>query len=481
MYKDIVGRDKEKKKLDLIMQSGQSEFLAVYGRRRVGKTFLIRTYLKDHIVFDISGSKEGSKERQILNFFNEYTLRKNEEKGMLIPMDWYGQFELLAAYLKSLPKSDKKHVVFLDEMPWMDTPKSEFVSALDFFWNQHISKMNNILLIACGSASSWILKKLIRARGGLYNRVSHRMKLHPFTLNETKEYLLSKNIDLPDYQILELYMTMGGIPFYLKEIQGGKSSIQIIDEMCFADQGLLNQEYSQLYHSLFKNAEFHISIVEALGSSPQGLSRSKLKEKVKISEGMLNKTLEELIECDFISRYLPLQNKKKDTIYKLTDAYSLFYIKFIQSNKGGSGNQWEQLSKESTYRAWSGYAFENICMTHIDQIKKALGISGVFTKHSSWKYAGDETMPGTQIDMIIDRADNIIHLCEAKFTKEPFAITKDYSEKLRLKKSIFKQVTETKKGVFTTLLTTYPAIKNKYYMEEINNEISMEDLFEINI
>jgi AAA+ ATPase superfamily predicted ATPase len=474
----IIGREKEKEKLDKILQSDQAEFLAVYGRRRVGKTFLIRRHLKDNIVFEIAGTKEGAKEQQLLNFFGEYLRRAGRLKETQAPATWHQAFEYLAGYLYDLPRPATKHVVFLDEMPWMDTPRSEFISALEFFWNQHVSKMDNVLLIACGSASSWIRKNLINARGGLYNRITHRIKLTPFTLHETEVFLKSLGVNLPQYQILELYMAMGGIPFYLKEVEKGKSSTQLIDDICFSPQGLLREEYNQLYHSLFRNAEHHIAIIETLAARPQGMTRTEIASNTRISEGPLSKTLEELRECDFISIYQPLFNKKKDAVYKLTDLYSLFYLRFIQPSQGAGTRIWEQLSKENAYSAWSGYAFENICMMHIDQIKSALGISGVYTRHSSWKFRGSDTLPGAQIDMIIDRADQIIHLCEAKFTKENYTLTKETAAQLRLRKTIFKQATQTKKAVFTTLLTTYPALQNKYYLEEIDSEITLEALFE---
>lgn len=474
----IIGRHKEKARLDKIMQSNQAEFLALYGRRRVGKTFLIRQYLKNHIVFDISGSKDGSKAQQISDFFSEYLTRTNAQRETQPPKTWQDAFRYLAKYLSELPEIGSKYVVFIDEMPWMDTPKSEFISALEFFWNQHVSKMDNVLLIACGSASSWIRKNLINARGGLYNRITQRIKLVPFNLYETSLFLQSNGVNLPQYQILELYMAMGGIPFYLKEVEKGKSVPQLIDDICFSPQGLLTEEYEQLYHSLFRNAELHVSIIETLAANPQGMTRTEIANVTKIPESSLSRTVEELTECDFITYFPPFLNKKKEGIYKLTDLYSLFYLKFIQYNKGSGNKIWEQLSKQSTYIAWCGYAFENICMLHTDQIKAALGISGVFTQHSSWKFKGNDILPGAQIDMVIDRADQIIHICEAKFTKENYGISKTYAEQLRLRKSIFTQATQTKKAVFTTLLTTYPALKNKYYLEEIDNEITMDKLFE---
>jgi uncharacterized protein len=473
----IIGREQEKARLDKIMQSNQAEFLALYGRRRVGKTFLIRQYLKKQIVFDISGSKEGSKKKQISDFFDEYLTRTQARRETKMPDSWHEMFRYLAKYLTELPETETKHVVFIDEMPWMDTPKSEFISALEFFWNQHVSKLDNVVLIACGSASSWIRKNLIKARGGLYNRITQRIRLMPFNLHETNLFLQSMGINLPHYHILELYMAMGGIPFYLKEVEKGKSIPQLIDDICFSPQGLLTEEYEQLYHSLFRNAELHVLIIEKLASNPQGMTRTDIANATKISESSLTRTLEELVECDFITHFPPFLNKKKEGVYKLTDLYSLFYLKFIQYNKGSGSKIWEQLSKESTYTAWSGYAFENICRGHIDQIKAALGISGVYTQHSSWKFKGDDVLPGAQIDMVIDRGDQIIHICEAKFTKESFGINNIYAERLQLRKSIFRQATQTKKAVFTTLLTTYPAIKNMHYLGEIDNEISMDKLF----
>lgn len=362
-------------------------------------------------------------------------------------------------------------------MPWADTPKAGFVPALEFFWNQHAANMNNVLLIACGSASSWIKKNLIAARGGLYNRVTQRMQLMPFNLYEAEQFLNSMGVRLPRYQVLEIYMTMGGIPFYLKEAAKGKSAAQIIDNSCFTQQGLLHKEYEQLYYSLFNNANQHIAIIEALAAKPQGITRTAIATKTGLSEGTLQRTLEELVDCDFVSIYQPFANKKKTAIYKLTDLYSLFYLKFIKSNKKGGRGTWQQLSQQSSFTVWSGYAFENICIMHLQQIKKTLGIGGVFTTASSWQFTGNDAFPGAQIDMIIDRADGVINVCEAKFTLESFAITKSYAAQLKMKKSVFKQATQTKKAVFTTLLTTFPALKNQYYQSEVDNEITMYSLF----
>lgn len=296
-------------------------------------------------------------------------------------------------------------------------------------------------------------------------------------LHEARLFLQSLHIDLPLYQVLELYMVMGGIPFYLKEAERGKSATHLIDEICFSEQGLLSDEYEQLYHSLFRNAEFHVAVVECLAAHPQGLTRSMIAEKTNIADSTLTRTLVELVECDFISAFQPLLNKKKETIYKLTDLYSLFYLRFIRDHQGNGLRVWEQLSKEPAYKAWSGYAYENIAMMHLPQIKAALGISGVFTRHNSWKFKGDEVLPGAQIDMLIERADQVIHICEAKFTQESYALNAVGVEQWRHKKMVFREATKTKKAVFTTLITTYPAVKNRYYIEAVESEVTMEQLF----
>ena len=322
-------------------------------------------------------------------------------------------------------------------------------------------------------------KKLLQAHGGLHNRVTHRIQLDPFSLSETEAFCKYKNLQLSRYQILQLYMVFGGVPFYLNELNKGKSATQIIDETCFNKDGLLYSEYLYLYASLFRNPDNHIVVVETLAAHPQGLTRADIVTHSKLSGGgTINRVLEELELSGFISKHRPFQNKKKDTVYKLTDLYSLFYLKFIQPKKPTGAGTWLSMINSGSYKAWSGYAFENICMQHIASIKKALGISGVYTEISAWKFRGNNELPGAQIDLIIDRKDQVINLCEAKFTDSAFVITKAYAEQLRNKRTIFQQVTKSKKASFTTLLTTYPALKNDYYSDEIQSEVTMDALFE---
>lgn len=343
--------------------------------------------------------------------------------------------------------------------------------------NDHIFP-DLVLLIACGSAASWIKKKLLKSKGGLYNRVTRRIKLQPFNLHETELFCRQKNLKFTRYYIIQLYMAMGGIPFYLNELYAGKSVPQLIDEICFAPTGLLYDEYEQLYYSLFKNAANHVAIIEALARHPYGLLRNQLVQQSGLPDGgTFTRALDELLESGFILKYSPFRKKQKDSIYRLIDLYSLFYLRFIKGNTAGQANTWQKLSAESSFAAWSGYAYENICMLHTPQILWKLGLSGTITQVASWHHKGDDEMPGAQIDLLIDRKDGFINLCEAKFSNKEFVITKDYAAQLRRKRLVFEHVTKTKKSAVTTLLTTYPAIQNKYYLEEIHSEVSMEDLF----
>jgi AAA+ ATPase superfamily predicted ATPase len=472
----IIGRVKEKKLLDNLIISNKPEFVTIYGRRRVGKTFLIRQYLKDKLLFDFTGSNEEGNQIQLNNFYREF--KRQCSNNQPIPTNWSEAFSLLTDYLYTV-KSTEKLIVFIDELPWLDRPKSGFLSALTYFWNQHGSQMPQLLLITCGSAASWIIKNLLDAQGGLYNRITQRIELKPFNLAETEAFLTAKNLKFTRYQIAQLYMMMGGIPFYLQGIQPQKSVNQVIDTLCFEEGGMLTNEFKPLYHSLFKNAENHISIIEELAKHPYGLSRLQLLAKTKIPNGgLFTRTIESLVDCGFIKKLQPFGNKNKEAIFRVIDFYSIFYLRFISGNITERSNTWQSIAESQSFKSWCGYAFENLCLNHLSQIHQTLGISGMQTQVSAWRFEGNDELPGAQIDLIIDRKDGIIHLCEAKFTNTEFVLTKDYNKILRQKRAVFQSQTKTKKAVVTSLISTFSAIKNAHYFEEIHSEICLDDLFE---
>ena len=466
---DTIGRDKEKQLLEKLQVEKKSHFVAVYGRRRIGKTFLIRNYFKTFNFYH-TGIANVDTSNQLTEFHK--SLEQYATKSIAKPTTWFEAFDSLKSVIISSRKNKK--VLFIDELPWLDTAKSNFLPALEYFWNSWASQRDDILLIVCGSATSWIVKKIFNNKGGLHNRVTQKINLKPFTLQETEEFLKSKNIILNRYQIIKAYMVFGGIPYYLEALEKGKSIDQNIDDLLFDKDGLLFNEYQNLYDALFKNAENYIEVVKALASKNKGLTREELTKNTQLKTGgTLSNILTDLELSDFIKVYHPFGKQKRDSLYQLTDAYSLFYYNFLNAKKTDKG-YWLQTIDNPKMRAWSGYAFEMVCMQHSEQIKNALGIGGVFTEISSWRSNSKDG--NAQIDLVIDRRDQIVNLFEMKYAQEPFIITSKYNNELMQKMAIFKRETKTKKAVFLSMMTIY-GLKNNENSGLIQNDLSMECLF----
>jgi hypothetical protein len=471
----LIGRIPEIKKLDKLVKSPKSEFLAVYGRRRVGKTFLIRSYFSNQFDFYMTGLAKGNTRQQLTNFTGFLNSSFSEENA--VPENWLQAFQLLIKALERTP-TDKKRVLFFDEMPWIDTKKSDFMMGLEFFWNSWASAKDNILLVVCGSAASWMINNLIHNTGGLYNRVTERLKLEPFTLQETEAYFSAKNIVLDRYQIIQLYMVMGGVPYYLDQVEGGKSAMQNIEELCFKNDGKLRKEFNYIFASLFRNAHKHELILQTLFDKGGALTREELIKYSQFSSGgTISKVLSELEESGFITTFQKFDLPKSNYIYVISDFYTLFYFKFIQKAGRYEPNMWLNNIDNPAFRAWSGLAFEQICFAHVPQIKKALNIGGVSSTTYSWYTKRDGHTKGSQIDLIIDRRDQVINLFEIKYSINKITVTKDYDAVLRHKIQSFRDATETKKSVFLTLLTTHGLTENEYSRSSIQNELTMDNLF----
>jgi len=474
----VIGRIEEKSLLQKIERSGEAELVAIFGRRRVGKTFLIRNGFSKRISFEFSGIHHATLGQQLENFSLALT---NAAGGLPIakPESWLKAFEMLKQLFEPLVTKERA-IVFFDEFPWIDTPRSGFLPAFENFWNSWASQKKNLIVIICGSAASWMIKKVINNRGGLHNRVTKRIRLLPFTIGETAEYLRQRKVKLDKYQLLQIYMAMGGIPQYLKEIELGDSAAQTIDRLCFTKDGLLVDEFSNLYHSLFDSAQSHIDIVRALAKKGKGMTRTELIEACNLtSGGFATQLLSELTESGFISTYIPFGKTSKDALFKLTDEYSLFYLKFIEGSKATGPGTWLRITPGSSWKSWSGNAFEGICMKHISQIKKAIGIADVYTEVSVWRYQPKiKTEKGTQIDLLIDRNDSCINICEMKFSAYPFEISKVYASELESKLSVFQQITKSRKTLFLTLLTTYGVKNNTNYPGLVQKELTMDALFD---
>ena len=445
MSNPIFGRTEEIKILNRLLQSNRPEFLAIYGRRRVGKTFLIHEFFKDKgVYFCVTGSANSNKKLQLRKFYRELQNMFPSLSSTKEPKDWdEALYTLKEAVTKISPS--KKIIIFFDELPWLASNRSGFLPALEYAWNQYFSHMNNVILIVCGSAAAWIISKIINNKQGLYGRLSEIIKLHAFTLDETEKFLTAQKVKLSHKQIVELYMSLGGIAKYLTYIHPGDSTAQIINRLCFTPQGQLVGEFNNLYQSLFDNPQKHIQIVKGLAEKKSGVFQKDLIEKLQIpSGGHVSSILEELEESGFIAANPEFMKKSKDKKLWLIDEYSYFYLTWMEKNKGSIilGNDkdyWLKMQNDPRWKSWSGYAFESICFKHIAQIKKTLGISAVLTNESQWSYRPkDKSEKGAQIDLIIDRKDDCINLCEIKFYHTLFTIDHAYALELQHKIAVFR-------------------------------------------
>jgi uncharacterized protein len=472
----LIGRQKEIVILEACRTSSMAELVAITGRRRIGKTYLVTNVFSSDLSFHVSGILNSSVREQLYHFHQQLIRFGLEEEEL--PKSWIEAFHHLA---RSLDKrvQQKKHVLFFDELPWLDIQHSGFLRAFSSFWNDWAS-MQKVVVIICGSASSWMMQKVVQDKGGLHNRITHHIKLQPFTLAEAGQFMQYKGIVMSRHQILELYMVTGGIPHYLNSIKPGKSAVQNINQICFESSGVLNDEFSKLYAALFKHPTRYIQIIRALATKWKGLTREEIISRVTLSDGgSVTKILNDLELSGFIQSYKPFSNVKKNTLYRLTDPYSLFYLRFIENNPYSGQNVWLQLSQTQTWKSWSGYAFENVCLIHSEGIKKALGVSGILTKLSSYVFKGNETHDGFQIDLLIDRADNAINICEMKYYSADVTITKTYARQLRNRLATFREIANTKKQLFLTLVTTHGLRQNKNSMGLIDHVIDLDALFEV--
>lgn len=474
-HAEIIGRDVYKSMIDSALNSNKASLVAMYGRRRVGKTYLVRSYLHNQITFQYVGIHNVTSNVQLSKFSKAISDQLNGGKPLAKPTDWFDAFDTLGILLNK--KRSKRLVIFLDEFPWMHAPKSNFLAAFENFWNSWATNKPNVMVIICGSAASWMIKKVMRNKGGLHNRITHKIVMQPFTLYETELFLKSRGVHLNHYQIIQLYMAMGGIPQYLEMAKPGKSAAQMIDEACFQKNGFLYDEFNELYHALFYQADRHIKIIRALAAKPTGLTRNALIAAGDLQTGgTASNLLDELSAAGFITPYIPFGKKRKDSIYKLTDEFSLFYLKFMELNRTPAMGAWQKLSATPVYTSWSGLAFENLCMKHIAAIERKLGIAAIYTESSSWRSPGN-LAAGAQIDLLIDRRDQCINLCEMKFYSSEVAIDKSLAAELRQKETVFREQTKTKKQVFTTLVTTFNLIPNEHSIGLIDSVVTMDDLF----
>ena len=472
----MVGRTAEIESLKRAEASNRSEFVAVYGRRRIGKTFLVRETFSQRITFAHTGVENVNQAGQLRAF--QSSLRENGWSGNCRLRDWFDAFDALKEIIKS--SNQPKKIIFIDELPWIDTPKSNFIPALEFFWNGWASARKDILLVICGSATSWIITKLLKSRGGLHNRVTEQIWLRPFTLAECEEYACELGLQMSRMELAKAYMALGGVPYYWGFLKPGLSLAQNMDALFFASDAKLRLEFSQLFASLFKNPEPYVRIVNTLGAQSIGLTREDLIAACKLKEsGKLSKMLEELEQCGFIRRYQAFGAKKKGFICQLIDNYTLFHFRFIRENHAHDPHFWSSSFSTPLHNTWAGLAFERLGLQHVDAIKQALGISGVTCSACTWRSSPDGNTHGVQIDLLIDCDDRVINLCEMKFCEGMFNVDVQCDESLRRKREVFVQKTGTRKAVHLTLITTNGLAGTKY-RGVFQSVITLNDLFRPN-
>lgn len=475
----MIGREQEVRTLNKLYDREQAELVAIYGRRRVGKTYLVDETFTGRITFRHAGlspadeNKKGLLKAQLTHFYNSLIL--HGMKKCPRPRSWLDAFLLLEQFLQKIDDGTRQ-LVFLDEMPWLDTPRSGFVQAFEGFWNTWGCHRKNLMVILCGSASSWVLDKMINNHGGLYNRVTCQIKLSPFTLRECEQYYEENNIRLSRYDISQSYMVFGGIPYYIGYMSGELSLAQNIDNLFFARNAALGDEFDRLFASVFSNPEFMKSIVRILNTRNAGYTRNEIIGKLGISDGGgLSQSLRALIASDFVIRYVPFGTRKKEAHYKLIDPFCMFYLHFLDGNVNPGARFWQQNVTSQPIAVWRGFAFENVCFNHMEQIKKALGISGVISSGSAWSKRSDDTA-GTQIDLLIIRNDNVVNMCELKYYGGDFTVNSSYYKTLLHRQEVLAAEVSPKYSIHSTLITTFGLVRNEY-SGIFTNIITLDDLF----
>ena len=468
----MIGRTKEIEELIRLYESDESEFVAVYGRRRVGKTYLVRETFSDRFAFHHTGLPNATKHQQLVHFKESLAAAGARVKT---PRNWFEAFHALREVVAR--SAFRRKVVFIDELPWMDTAKSDFLMALETFWNEWASARKDIVLIVCGSAAAWMVKNLFRNRGGLHNRVTARICLQPFTLGECEMFAAERGLGMSRADIAECYMALGGIPYYWRYLARGMSLAQNLDRLCFAVDAPLKGEFDELYSSLFRDAISYKKVVAALAKKKIGMTRLELIETLDISTtGRLSESLKTLEASGFIRSYRSYGAKKKNAIYQLTDPFTLFHFRFLETPSTDE-HFWSSTLSSPAQAAWRGLAFERLCLLHLPQVRRALGVGSIHVEAYGWSFKGDETYPdGVQIDLVLERADNVINICEMKYSATVYAIDKAYDSALGRKIATFAGVTGTRKAIHLTLVTANGLMRNQY-SARVQSEVVLTDLF----
>lgn len=478
---NIIGRKRELETIDRLYRSDKSEFLAIYGRRRVGKSYLVDEAFRDELAFSVVGTfkkcEDGEetiyKKTQLRHFYRsllDYGLDDSYQE----PENWLDAFDLLKKLLISNDR--RRKVIFIDELPWLAGPKSsELIEELGYFWNSWAAKQRDVFLIVCGSATSWMLDNVIRDYGGLHGRLTEKIYLAPFSLAETGAYYRSKGFHMSDYEIALSYMAIGGIPYYMDRMRADRTLNQNINEFYFRNV-TIDQEFRDIYTGLFQSAERYIDIVSSLAGKFYGMTRNELLENTKLKGGgTFTRMMDNLQECGIVRSFSRYGKQRKETIYQLCDFFTLFYLNFVGHKK--QRTDWTSFQRSHEYESWSGRTFELLCSRHIDRIRDALRIKSV---GQDYCWSG-QTPDGrnVQVDMVIPSPDERTdYLCEMKFSESRYFVTADYEKNLLDKLDAFRNSKNHKPSHSLLLvMVTTMGLGNSAHNHIVNAELTLADLF----
>lgn len=479
----FVAREEELDILESAYAREYSSFVAVYGRRRIGKTELVDTFIRSKScpLFSVTGAYDASLKSHLNNFANKCFLAFDCEKPSF--SSWDEAFLFLQMEIEKLSLDDScKFTLFIDELPWLAEMKnSGFKSALSLFWNDFASKRGDIFLIVCGSATSWIIHHILEDRGSLANRVTTIIHLKVFTLLETKEFLEALGHKGVTHKVvLDYYMALGGIAHYLVLLDKKKSFVQNMEMLFFQHHSVLRVEYYNLFSTLFKNHQNHENIINHLSSRWSGLSVSQLGAKKNLQLGAtLSNTLRELEESGFLVKRQKYGQNKREILYSIGDPFVYFFTKWVTPismvELSQNKNYFSKVYLSSSYRSWAGFAFENICHGHLYQIKKALQIGGVITRSYYW--SSSDKKQGAQIDILLERDDDVINIIECKYYNKEFTIDKSYAKNLENKAELFYEKSKYKGSIQIIMLTAFGVKKNDHFNQIVSEELTLEALF----
>ena len=481
-YSSIIGREEEIAVLERLYNSKKSEFLAIYGRRRVGKSFLVSEVYGTKIVFKSVGTYLKDNDRNYetyrrlqLDHFYDALLLSGLGKEEQRPANWREAFLLLRKLLAGIRM--RRKVVLIDELPWLAGPQSsEMIAELGYFWNSWADDQRNIVLVVCGSATSWMLDNVIRDYGGLHGRLTGVIKLKPFTLAECARYYRKNGFRLSQYEMCIGYMALGGVPFYLDKLRNDLTMTENIDAIFFADEKI-HQEYKDVYAGLYASKDRYVDIVKALGARFYGMTQAEIAIHLGIGRGgTLSQMIDNLVESGIIRKYPRYGKQRVEMVYQLKDFFSLFYLRFVEGTQVRTG-LWSTMHRTPIYNTWAGNTFELLCIEHLSKIQDTLRIASV-DRNYCWKGESPNGR-GAQIDLLLEsKSSRTDYVCEMKFSGSKYAITSDDEENLLNKLDAFAaSKMHHKTHSIQLVMVTTMGIAGGEHTSIVNQAVTLDDLF----